>query len=205
SATSTAPPPAERATPTRPAAPSRSTPSSDAVARPSSDTAEHQCKDDDEDDKADRESRWLAIWLLARDPDAFKGNVPALRDAADDTFGTDSQPVPVAAVAKFRNHVLTTGLSGEPIRDPLLELVPDFDPNLPFTKGEQDQQAVVLALLTDPTTVVLEQLGGVFADVTVRLDGWHRRDHHDVAAGRLQRANHSIDSVRIRSVDNSSE
>ena len=49
-------------------------------------------------------------------------------------------------------------LAGEAVGDPLLEAVADLDPDASLLERQQDQQAVVLALLADAAAVVLEQL-----------------------------------------------
>ena len=92
---------------------------------------------------------------------------------------------------------LAARFAGESVRDPLLEPVPDLDPDLPLLDREEDQQPVVLLLVADAAAVVLEHLDGVLADVAVRLDGRDRRDHHDVAAGRFQRAAQPIDLAAL--------
>ena len=95
----------------------------------------------------------------------------ALRDAADDARRAGEQARAVAAARGTAGAMyLAAGLAGEAVGDPLLEAVADLDSDAPLLDREQDQQAVVLALLADAAAVVLEQLDGVLADVAVRLD-----------------------------------
>ena len=78
-------------------------------------------------------------------------------------------------------------------------------PDLPILDRDDDQQAVVLALLADAPAAVLEHLDGVFLDVGVRLERRDRRDDHDVAAGALQRADAPVELALARFVDDAGE
>jgi hypothetical protein len=128
-----------------------------------------------------------------------------LRDPSDDPLGAGAQPFAVLSVPEERRHHLTARLAGEAVGDPLLEVVPDLDPDAPLLQREQDQEAVVLALLSNAFAVVREQLDGVLLDVAVGLDGRHGRDHDDVAGRGLQRADHPIDRARAVGVDDLGE
>ena len=79
-------------------------------------------------------------------------------DAGDDAREAGEQPWSVRASAEFRRHVLATCFAGKAVRDELFQVVADFDPHLAIVDGEEDQQAVVLAALTDAAAMVLEHL-----------------------------------------------
>src|SRR5207248_3234839 len=136
---------------------------------------------------------------------AIERDVPRLRDACDDARRPGAQAGTVLTVAEFGDHVLAAGFPGEPVRDPFLESVADLDPNLPFFEREQNQQAVFLLLVADPTAVVLEQLVGVLTNVAVRLDGLNGGDDDDVARRVVELADHPIHRGGVRRVDDVSE
>ena len=96
---------------------------------------------------------------LARHRHIRQRDVAALRDSRDDARGARAQAGAVIAGAKRRDHHEPARLAGEPVGDPLFELVTDLDPHLAFLEREHDQQAVVLALVADSLAVILEQLG----------------------------------------------
>src|SRR5262249_42655687 len=125
-----------------------------------------------------RERPWRA--------DAVERHVAPLRDAPDDALDAGDEPRTVSAAAELRYHHLTARLARESVRDPLLERVADFDPDLVLLDRDENQQAVVLALLPDPLAVILEELVRVLADVAVRLERRHSRHDDDVAGGRHQ-------------------
>ena len=104
----------------------------------------------------------------------------AIRDAMRVTPARS--PAPYDAVAELRHHHLAAQLTGVTVGDELLEVVADLHPYLTILDGQKDQQAVVLALLSDAATAVLEHLHGVLADVAVRLERVDRRHDNDVAA-----------------------
>ena len=131
---------------------------------------------------------WPSLAASARNSTPVQRDVAALRDPPDDPRRAGEQARAVAAAPELRRHELAAGLAGEAVGDPLLEAVADLDPDPPLLDRDEDQQAVVLALVADAAAVILEQLDGVLADVAVRLDGRHGGDDDDVAAGRLERA-----------------
>ena len=142
---------------------------------------------------------------FARNLDALQRDVASFGDPADNAGGAGAQSLAVVTRPERRHHDLAAGFSREPVGDPLLEAVADLDPDLPLLEREQDQQAVVLALLADAAAVVLEQLDGVFADVAVAADGRHGGNDHDVAAGGLERAAQRIDGARTVGIDDVGE
>src|SRR5207248_3276275 len=79
---------------------------------------------------------------LARRWHAGERDVASLRDAADDALRAGKQPGPVAAISELGRHELAAGLARKAVSDPLLESVPDFDPDPPFFHRNQDQNAV---------------------------------------------------------------
>src|SRR5262249_36229781 len=98
----------------------------------------------------------------------------------------------VSTLAEPRRHVLAARFAGVTVGDEFLEAVPDLDADLAFLQREHDQQAVVLTLLTDSSTMVLEQFDGVLVDVGVWLDGRYGDDDDDVTGLRLERADHAL-------------
>ena len=112
--------------------------------------------------------RALRVALAAGTPER---DVAPLRRSASTMRDTPaSSPAPYSPLPKLRRHVLAAGFAGEAVGDELLEVVADFDPHLSILDGQQDQQAVVLAVLADAAAAVLEHLHGVLADVAVRLE-----------------------------------
>ena len=142
---------------------------------------------------------------LPRRSDTLERDAAALGDASDDALGAGAQPCTVLTVPEERGHDLAARLAGEAVRDPLLQVVADFHPHPPFLECQQNQQAVVLALLADALAVVREQLDGVFLDVAVRLDRRHRGDDHDVARRGLEGADHPVHRARAVGVDDLGE
>ena len=68
----------------------------------------------------------LSRWTL-RLTHAVERHAAALRDAADDALRAREQPRAVAAGPEVRRHVLAARFAGEAVRDPLFEVVADFD------------------------------------------------------------------------------
>ena len=100
---------------------------------------------------------------------------------------------------------LTTGLAGKPVGDELLEVIADFDPDLPIVDGQEDEQPVVLAALADAASAVLEHLDRVFPDVGVGLERLDGGDDDDVAARLLQGADERVHLGRARRIDHAGE
>jgi hypothetical protein len=53
-----------------------------------------------------------------------------LRDAADDPRDSGKQSGTIGTSTELGRHVLAAGFTREPVGDELLEVVPDFDPDL---------------------------------------------------------------------------
>src|SRR5581483_10780253 len=187
----------------RPAADEGPAPEAASPARPAADAADDQYDDEDEqnDPEGHRRAAVRAPDGALRDPHAVERHAARLRDAADDAFGAREQPGAEAPGAELRRHRLARRLAGVAVGDELLEAVADLDPHLVFLDRDEDQQAVVLALLADAASAVLEQLVGVLVDVAVGLDRRHRRDDDDIAGLRLQRADHARHRGGARAVD----
>ena len=95
----------------------------------------------------------------------------------------------VVAAAELRRDRLADRLAGESVGDELLEAVADLDRDLAILHRDDARAGRCPCPLSPmPRAAVLEHLDGVLVDVGVRLEGRHRRDDDDVAAGRLQRA-----------------
>src|SRR5262249_60076021 len=115
---------------------------------------------------------------LSRNFDAGQLDVASPRDATSDPGGAGQQARAVPPVLEFGHHVVAAGFTCEPVRDPLLELVTDLDPYAPLVERQQDQQAVVLPLVADAASAILEHLDGKLADLGVRLDRLDGGDDH---------------------------
>ena len=166
-------------------------------------TADDQSQDD-EGDHDERQGGSSSLGL-ARRANTVESDTAALSNAPDDPFGAQTQSIAVAPGTKLGDHVLTAGLAGESIRHPLFEAVPNLDPDPALTKRQQNQEAVLLFLVTDSAPMVLEQSIGIFANVTVTRDCRHGRDHYDVAARGKERAAHAIDGRGARWIDHPGE
>ena len=116
-----------------------------------------------------------------------------MRDAADDPLDPGPQAGTVAAGAEFGRHHLPNRLAGIAVGDPLFQAVADLNRDAALVQSEEDEQAVVLALLADAAPVVFEHLDRHLADIAERLKGLDRCDDHRVARGGVQRARHAID------------
>ena len=124
---------------------------------------------------------------------ACKADVSTLCDSPDQSLDTRLQPCTVTACPEFRRHHQPDRLARVAVRDPLLEAIPDFDLDATLLDRDQNEQSVVLVLVTDPSTVVLEHLHGHLGGVGIWLEGFDRRHHHRVAGGREQRPRYPID------------
>src|SRR5262249_32285590 len=182
---------AERPHAARPAAPSAASPMPNAAARTAAIPAQDNDQNEDAQDPRDRNGAYLRS-KFARHLDTSDLNVASLGDAPDDSRRSQQQTLAIAALTKFGRHDHARRFARESIGDEFFEPVADFDPDATFFYRDQNEQPVVLALLADAASVVLEQFRGVFADVAVRFDGWNSRDHHDVSAGIFQRADLAI-------------
>src|SRR5206468_514511 len=100
---------------------------------------------------------------------AVEGDVTNLRDAPDQAQYAGFESTAIVALFEGRHHELTARLARVPVGDDLFEVVADLDPDAPLLEREQDENAVVLALVADPAPAVLEHLHRVVADVRLGL------------------------------------
>jgi len=176
-----------------------------AWSRPTAGAPDDQEDDDQQDDRPERKPACLTPGPLTRDPDPFERDAAPLRDPSGDAFGAREKSRAVLPLAEQRRHELADRFAGEAVGDPLLELVPDLDFDLPLLDRDDDQQAVVPAAFADAAPVVLEQLDGILLDVRKRLDRRNGRDDDDVPGGCLQRAADAIDFGRVLRVEDVGE
>src|SRR4029453_12460428 len=200
--TTATPSAAERADTARPAAPRSAAPVTATASTSAADAADNEDEDEDHDDRPERNRRALRLASQrSRRAHAVQRDVPPLRDATDEAFGAGQQARAVPSVAEFRRHHLAARLAGKAGGDESLEAVAHFDLHATLFQRQQDQQPVVLALLPDAPSLVLEELDRVFARVGVGLDRRHGDDDHHVAGFFLELANHAIHGGGARRVD----
>ena len=175
---------------------------------PSSAAAAADAADDEERDEEPEERRHADRRAAAARASSVRGaRTPSSVTPRPCAMRPMMRSVPASSPAPYRpalncgRHDLAAGFAGEAVGDPLLEVVADLDFDAPLLDREQDEQAVVLALLADAAPVILEQLDRVVLDGGVRLDGRHRRDDDDVAGCLLQRADHPVHLRRARGID----
>src|SRR5204863_1272688 len=119
--------------------------------------AENREQDEDQHDHPERDrSSGSRTPVEGGRAHALERHAACLRDASDNPLRAREQPRPVLTLAEERRHELAARLAGGAVRDPLLEVVADFDADLPLLQREHDEDAVVLALAADAAAVVLE-------------------------------------------------
>src|SRR5262249_46731257 len=160
--------------------------------------------DDDEDDPEQRADRETAA-RTGSPPRGLDGHVwhddaAPFRDAVDERGRSREQALAVAALAELRPDDVAN-FAGEAVRDDALEAVADLDAERAILHGDDDEDAVVLALVADAASAVLEHLDGVLVDAAVRLERRHGGDDDGVAGGVAQRADAAIELGPARRID----
>src|SRR5262245_9966709 len=185
---------------TVPPAPSTRTPAAESSAPPRApdDAQENKENQQRKDDVAAGTNIGCRVPLRSY---ALENDVSALGNPRNDARKPRQKPWSVRALAELRRHVLTTRFAGESVGDELLELVPDFDPDLTVVDGKENQQAVVASALADSAAVVFKHLHGVFANIAVRFEGGHGGDDHHVADGLVPRPYQRLHRLRALRID----
>src|SRR4051812_322373 len=142
--------------------------------------------------------------------DARRGNVgdrdvALLADAVDDAGRPVEQSLAVGVPLERRRNRFADGLPGEPVGDDPFEVIADLDLDLAVVDRDQDEQAVVLALVADAAAPVLEHLDRVLFDAAVGLIGRHGGDDQRVTGRFAQRADAPVELVAARGVDHVGE
>src|SRR5947207_8405307 len=163
--------------------------------------------DDDRDDDPEKQAEGKVDAAAARrlggtrDRDVGNRDVALLCDVVDDPRRRLEQPGAVLLFPEGRRNRFADGLPGVAVGNELLEVVADFDGHLPVVLRDDDEEAVVFALVADAASAVLEHLDGVLVDAAVGLKGGHGGDDDGVAARGLQGADALVEVGAARGID----
>src|SRR5262249_31370500 len=192
---------AERADAARPAAPGSAAPEPPPSSTAAADPADDQNRDEDPEDRRQRHGRRVALARLrSRYGYAVERDASLLGDALDDARRAHEQAPAESSRGEVRRHHAAR-FAGEAVGDELLEVVADFDLDAPLLHREENQQPVVLALLSDAAAAVLEHLDGVFLGRAVWRDRRHGGDDDDVRGFCLQLADQLLHPPRAVGID----
>src|SRR6266536_1705015 len=108
--------------------------------------------------------------------DVWNRDAALLSDAVDDPGRRVEEPRPVSLLPERGRDGLADRLPGITVGNELFEVVADFDADLAIVLCDDDEEAVVLAFVADPSSAVLEHLHGVLVDAAVRLESGHGRN-----------------------------